>query len=74
MKAILLDVNGMTCDHCANAVCNALSALPGVEKVEADVMSNCVRVELDESLCETPQLVEAVCRAGYNVTGYHPAE
>ncbi|GIT82011.1 heavy metal transport/detoxification protein [Leifsonia sp. LS1] len=31
------DILGMTCDHCARAVSDELSALGGVERVDVDV-------------------------------------
>jgi copper chaperone len=60
---IKLKIVGMTCDHCVKAVTEALSNVPGVEKV----------IDVDRSRHEavvsghpqTEQLVRAVEDAGY---------
>ena len=44
-----LDVEGMSCAHCKAAVEGELKALPGIEKVNADVARGTVEVRYDES-------------------------
>ena len=60
---IKLKVSGMTCDHCVRAVTEALSGVPGVEKV-VDV--NHERGEaLVEGQPEAKDLVAAIVEEGY---------
>ncbi len=74
MKTLVLQISGMTCDHCAGAITHAITALEGVENVSVDLMSATVHVELDEKLCAAPQLIDAVRRAGYAVNGFTTAD
>ncbi len=62
--AVRLTISGMTCDHCAQSVRNALLKLPGVREVRVDLSAGQAAVTgegLDaESLCR------AVRSAGYD--------
>ncbi len=60
---IRLDITGMTCDHCVNAVTKALVAVPGV---------SAAKVSLDDKLAvingagiDTAKLLEAISEEGY---------
>ncbi len=57
-------VNGMTCDHCANAVRAEISKLPGIVDVDVDVAAGTVRITGDPLPGDTP-LREAIEEAGY---------
>ncbi len=63
MKMIKMKVTGMTCDHCVKAVTEALSTVPGVERVVE------VSRERGEAIVEghpvVEQLVAAVTEEGY---------
>lgn len=61
-----LDVKGMTCNHCKSSVSGALSALPGVSKVEVDLQSGKVTVSHDGSTAETA-MKTAVEEVGFDV-------
>lgn len=39
MDQTVLDIEGMTCDHCVQAVQGALASVPGVVKVEVSLPS-----------------------------------
>ena len=41
-------VEGMTCDHCRNAVTTEVSAVPGVQAVAVDVEAGTVTVSADQ--------------------------
>lgn len=60
---IKMKVTGMTCDHCVKAVTEALSTVPGVERVVE------VSRERGEAIVEghpeVEQLVSAVTEEGY---------
>jgi copper chaperone CopZ len=74
MKTLILDVGGMTCNHCADSIARALTGTTGVEDAMVDVMAGTVRVSIDEKRCGTPQLIEAVQQAGYQVNAYKSAD
>jgi len=74
MKTMILDVPGMTCNHCARSVEDALNALHGVTDVSADLASGTVRVRVDEHASATAQLVDAIRLAGFQVNGFQSSE
>ena len=57
------DVSGMTCAHCAAAVTEEVSAVPGVRSVEVSVTEGTVLVRGDD--VDTEQVRAAVDEAGY---------
>ena len=68
MNTITISVLGMMCPHCERHVCQALSAIPGIEDVQADHKSNTVTLT-----CSTPVdesiIAAAVQQAGYDFKG-----
>lgn len=63
MKQTTLDIEGMSCGHCLNAVNRALAALPGVE-IES-VRIGRADVRFDETVTDTARIEAAVADAGY---------
>ncbi|WP_026930227.1 heavy-metal-associated domain-containing protein [Glycomyces tenuis] len=61
-------VKGMTCGHCAGAVTQEVSALPGVENVDVAVDTGRVTVVSAETL-STDAVRDAVDEAGYELVG-----
>ncbi len=47
MEKTILNVEGMSCEHCVKAVRNSVGALPGVTDVSVDLKSKTVTVEYD---------------------------
>lgn len=63
MKAIL-QVTGMTCDHCAKRVTKALQGVAGVRSVTVSLEGE--RAEVEHTGTISPEgLVQAVVQAGY---------
>ena len=67
------ELTGLTCQHCVNAVTAEVSALPGVESVNIDLVSggtSTLRVESTSALDEA-DVVKAVKEADdeYTVNG-----
>ena len=60
-------VEGMSCDHCRNAVESALAKLNGVTSAEVDLDKNQVRVDYDENRVSVEQMKEAIEDQGYDV-------
>jgi len=57
-------VNGMTCQHCVNAVSEEVGKLPGVESVHVDLAAGTVTVLGD---VEAGAIRAAVDEAGYEL-------
>jgi len=66
MTTLEVDVEGMSCQHCVNALTKALSAVPGVSSV--DVRVGHAKVETDGSATRDA-IVRAVEEEGYHVVG-----
>ncbi|MET0196275.1 MAG: copper ion binding protein [Rhodococcus fascians] len=59
-------VNGMSCDHCVNAVSQQVGQLDGVRTVNVDLVSGTVSVSSDVPLDEA-LVGAAVDEAGYEL-------
>ena len=59
-----LKVDGMTCDHCAHAVTQAVQAVPGAAGVDVDLDAGRVRVRGNPDLAAVRAAIE---EAGYAV-------
>ena len=67
MTKKILDVQGMSCDHCKMAVTKAVSALDGVSAVEARLENNTVTVDFDEGQLPLENIKQAIEGQGYDV-------
>jgi copper ion binding protein len=59
-------VEGMTCDHCRNAVTTEVSAVPGVQAVTVDIGAGTVTVSADQPVNQS-DIAAAVDEAGYTL-------
>ena len=59
-------VEGMTCDHCRNAVTAEVSAVPGVQAFSVDVEAGTVTVSADQPV-DRSDVATAVDEAGYTL-------
>ncbi len=59
-------VEGMTCDHCRNAVTTEVSAVPGVQAVTVDVEAGTVTISADQPVNQS-DIAAAVDEAGYTL-------
>ncbi|MDI6871401.1 MAG: heavy-metal-associated domain-containing protein [Bacillota bacterium] len=62
-----LDVEGMTCMHCAMTVEKALKGVNGVIDAEVDLTHKKATVTYDPAKAQEQQFRDAVARAGYRV-------
>ncbi|MEY2900463.1 MAG: hypothetical protein RL247_629 [Actinomycetota bacterium] len=71
MSTQILDVEGMTCQHCVGSVTKELSALEGVHDVRIDLNPSGVSTVTLTSDGEIPpsDLTQAIEEAGYSVVG-----
>jgi len=65
MAKITLEVGGMSCQHCVNAIERAVAALGA--KGRADLANRTVEVEYDESRVSLDQVKAAIEDEGYEV-------
>jgi copper chaperone CopZ len=66
MRHATLHIEGMSCEHCLNAVNRALSAIPGV-RIDA-IRIGRADVSYDENTTGPSDLEAAVADAGYRAT------
>lgn len=65
MRNVTLKVEGMSCNHCVNAIEGALKSLGAKGKV--DLAGERVSVEYDESQLTLDAIKEAIEEQGYTV-------
>lgn len=67
MKNSTLNVEGMSCSHCVNAVTKAVTALDGVSGVSVSLEGKTVTVDFDEEKVSLESIKEAIEEEGYDV-------
>jgi copper chaperone len=60
-----IEVRGMTCNGCKNAVTGALTSLPGVKSAVVDLQGALALVEFDPAETGVAQLIEVISDLGY---------
>lgn len=63
----VLNVEGMSCSHCENAVKKSVGALSGVDNVSVDLKDKKVTVDFDPSEVTLDAIKEAIEDQGYDV-------
>ena len=66
VKSIII-VDGMSCDHCSNAITKTLVAMPGVSNVTVDLTEKTVTVEHDPVRAELDKIKSEIEEQGYDV-------
>lgn len=66
MTKSVINVQGMSCEHCVNAVESAVKSLDGVKKVDVSLKKNLATVKFDESIVALDAIKEAIKEAGYD--------
>jgi Cu+-exporting ATPase len=62
-KSLVLDITGMSCDHCVVRVRKTIDSMPGVHK--SDVEIGRASVSFDPSTVSVEDIAASVTRAGY---------
>lgn len=62
---IVLNVRGMSCEHCVRAVKNALEGLSGVKGVDISLGSGKVSVDYDDAQTSLEEIKSAIADEGY---------
>jgi copper chaperone CopZ len=63
-----IGIAGMTCDHCARRVENALRGVPGVKTARADRSAAKATVTFDAAATDLAALNAAILKSGYQPT------
>ena len=72
MQTETMNVTGMTCGGCVGKVTQALTAVPGVGRVDVSLPGK-VSVDFDEKLTSRERLQSAVKKAGFGVAAAQDA-
>jgi copper chaperone len=67
MMQTILNVEGMSCSHCVNAVTKAVTALDGVSGVNVNLEGKTVTVDYDVDQVSLESIKEAIEEEGYDV-------
>lgn len=67
MKTITLHVQGMSCNHCVQAVEKALGKLNGIETAKVDLAAKQVTISFDEKAVDQEKIKETIEDQGYDV-------
>jgi copper chaperone len=65
MATAVLQISGMTCNHCAHTVERTLEGVDGVERARVDLRAGNAVVEYDEARTDPTELADAVSGEGY---------
>ena len=63
----ILNVNGITCEHCVDTIKEAVGILVGVLRVDVDIEQKQVVVEFDEKLAKPEDLIDKIEEIGFEV-------
>ncbi|KAB1436567.1 copper chaperone CopZ [Candidatus Galacturonibacter soehngenii] len=67
MEKSIINVEGMSCEHCVKAIKNAVGALSGVADVSVDLGAKTVAVEYDSSKSTLEQIKLEIEDQGYDI-------
>jgi copper chaperone len=67
MISKIINVEGMSCDHCKMAVTKAVSALEGVSSVAVSLENKTVSVDFEEERLPLDTIKQAIEGQGYDV-------
>jgi len=64
---VTLNVNGMTCEGCENAINAGIKSLEGIATVESSHEEKWTRVKYDENLTSEEEITASITETGYEV-------
>jgi len=69
MENKTLKVTGMSCNHCVNAVNNALGGIAGVADVAVSLQDGAVSFNYDPALASIEAIKAAITEEGFEIAG-----
>jgi copper chaperone len=67
MEKSIINVEGMSCEHCVKAVTGAVGGMAGVRSVEVDLPGKIVTVVYDGAKTDLEQIKHEIEDQGYDV-------
>lgn len=67
MANIVIGIDGMSCQKCADSISGLLKALPGVDRVEVSLASTQADLDYDPGSINLSQLKSTIEEAGFDV-------
>lgn len=64
----IIKIEGMSCEHCANSVKNALEELDGISKVEVSLNNKNAQIEYDDSKLNIETILNTIKELEYNAS------
>jgi copper chaperone len=68
VNSATLNVKGMSCSHCVNAIEKALKELGGVESINVDLKGGKVTVSYNDTAIDLVKVKNVIEDAGYDVS------
>ncbi len=69
MKKIVINIGGMSCQHCVRAVEKALLEVAGVQAVQVELANARAVLSCDEQLFDIRNVEKAITDQGYDYLG-----
>ena len=63
----ILNVEGITCEHCVDTIKQSVGILDGVLRVDVDIEKKQVVVEFDEKMAKPEDLIDKIEEVGFKV-------
>jgi copper chaperone len=60
MGKTVINVEGMSCGHCSNAVKNLIEEVGGIEAIEVDLATNEARVSYNSSTTNSQAIIDKI--------------
>ncbi|MFQ5587410.1 MAG: heavy-metal-associated domain-containing protein [Nitrospiria bacterium] len=69
MQKTIIDIEGMTCDHCVRAVAQVLEGIESVSDVSVSLSEKTARLTYDEGKTTLSEITQAIEAEEYEVKG-----
>jgi copper chaperone len=63
----IIDVDGITCEHCVTTIKKSIESLSGIVSVNVDIQKQQVIVDFNGSLKNSEKILEKIGEAGFEV-------
>lgn len=67
MKNQVINVDGMSCDHCVQTITSALKELNGVSSIQVDLGKKVVAVDYEENQTDLKTISDKITEVGFEV-------
>ncbi len=67
MEKQIINVEGMTCEHCVNAITKAVKNLNGIKSVSVNLNDKTTTVEFDSTIVSLDKIKEQIRNQDYEI-------